>query len=300
MTALRTFVARLRALVRGSRLDRDLREEIETHVAEATEEYIQQGLPRDEARRRALVRLGGVAQVEETHRAVRAFGWVETVGRDVRHAVRSLRRTPGFTALVVVMLALGIGVNTLMFTLMNAVLFKPLPFPDGDRLVQVTMHTARQPQMRAGMTAALSFMLRDFDGPFDAFGVYDPGVRSVSVRGYGDEGSMELLRRHRITASALAAFGVAPLLGQFEALDDPSTSSVLLSYGVWQRHFAGDPAVVGQTTLVDGAARVIVGVMPPGFETFDGATSGRRGTGMSTPRGIRRTFSAASLGWRPA
>ena len=129
MQAFRAFLRRLINLARARRYERDLDDQIASHLAEAADEYVARGLSRAEAHRAALRDFGGLTQTKEAHRDARAFTWPEHLLRDLQHALRSLRRTPGFTLVVVTTLALGIGVNTAIFTLLDAVVFKPLPVP---------------------------------------------------------------------------------------------------------------------------------------------------------------------------
>ena len=139
MTHLRTFLSRLWACARHRQMDRDIDDEIAGHLAEATDEYIQQGLSAEDAHWAALRSFGGVTQSKEVYRQVRSFMWLEDLARDLRQALRMLRRSPGFTTVAVVTLALGIGMNTAVFSPFSAVLLRSISFPEADRLVWVSL-----------------------------------------------------------------------------------------------------------------------------------------------------------------
>ena len=136
-TALKQFAARLRAFFRTRDLDRDFAQELDSHVSMLTEENIRRGMTHDEARRSALIRVGAGASIKDQHRAARGLPALETFWRDVRYAPRTLTRAPGFTAMAILTLALGIGANTAVFSAIDAVLLRPLPFPEGDRLMRL-------------------------------------------------------------------------------------------------------------------------------------------------------------------
>ena len=133
MNRLRAFLSRLRGLVRGRHLDRDLQEQINAHLEEATDEYVQQGLSHEEARRAALRSFGGVAQAQEVHRDMRSFAWLEDARRDIRYALRALQRTPGFAAVAILTLALAIGAATAIFSVIDVALLRPVPYENPRR-----------------------------------------------------------------------------------------------------------------------------------------------------------------------
>ena len=199
---------------------------------------------------------------------------VESLTRDVSLALRRLIRTPGFTLIAVLSLSLGIGVNTLMFSFMNAVLLQPLPYPDADRLVMVTMTTEDNPGNFGPLSPPMFFMLRDHAQSFDAVGAYDFS-RQVNLTDATSGLAAERLSGHRISSSALQALGVKPLLGRFHTpAEDLSGAepTIVLSHALWQRRFGGRADIVGQSAIVDGQSTAIIGVMPPSFEMFDGSS----------------------------
>ena len=179
---------------------------------------------------------------------------VESLTRDVSLALRRLIRTPGFTLIAVLSLSLGIGVNTLMFSFMNAVLLQPLPYPDADRLVMVTMTTQDNPGSFGPLTPPMFFMLRDHAQSFDAVGVYD-FARQVNLTDDTSGLAAERLSGHRISSTAFQALGVRPLLGRFHTpAEDLSGAepTIVLSHALWQRRFGGRPDIVGQSAVIDG------------------------------------------------
>jgi putative ABC transport system permease protein len=199
---------------------------------------------------------------------------LDRLTRDVRLAVRRLIRTPGFTAIAVLSLSLGIGVNTLMFSFMNAALLQPLPYPDASRIVTVFLSPPNNPGMLGPLPPPMFFLLRDHSRSFDAVGVYDFG-RQFNLADDASGAAAERLNGHRISSTAFQAFGVAPLLGRFHTPAEDlagAQSTIVLSYALWQRRFGGRTDIVGQTAIVDGRSTAIIGVMPASFEVFDGSS----------------------------
>ncbi len=198
----------------------------------------------------------------------------EMLTRDVRLAVRRLIRTPGFTAVALLSLSLGIGVNTLMFSFMNAALLQPLPYPDAGRLVMIYMSPPDNPGQYGQLSPPMFFLVRDHSQSFDAVGAYDGG-RQVNLTDDASGFAAERLSGHRISSTTFQALGVKPILGRFHTpAEDLSGAepTVLLSHALWQRRFGGRPDIVGQTALIDGQSTAIIGVMPASFEVFDGSS----------------------------
>ena len=199
---------------------------------------------------------------------------VETLTRDVSLALRRLIRTPGFTAIAVLSLSLGIGVNTLMFSFMSAALLQPLPYPEPGRLVMIHMSPPNNPGARGVLPPPMFFLLRDHSQAFDAVGVYDSG-RQVNLTDDTSGFAAERLSGHRISSTAMQALAVKPLLGRFHTpAEDLSGAepTIVLGHALWQRRFGGRPDIVGLSVLIDGQSTTIIGVMPSSFELFDGSS----------------------------
>ena len=189
-------------------------------------------------------------------------------------ALQRLRATPGFTAVAVASLAFAMGLNVLIFSFTSPVLFKPLPYSEPDRLLDVSMAPPDKPESKGAVTPALYRLLRDkTSAAFEAVGAFDAG-RSANLAGDAT-GPAERLDGHRISATGLAALGARPVLGRLPLAADEQASAaptIVLSYPVWQRRFAGRPDVVGQTVKVDGQPTQILGVMPEGFGLLDNSS----------------------------
>lgn len=213
-------------------------------------------------------------------------------------ALRRLRETPGFTAIALASLALGIGLNILIFSFTSPVLVKALPYPESDRLLEVTMAPPDRPEASVSLNPALYFLLRDRTGAaFDAVGVFDAG-RTANVAGDAS-GLAERVAGHRISASGLAALGATPLLGRLplaadEQADAPAT--MVLSYKLWQKRFAGRPDVINQTVNVDGQPTQILGVMPEGFGLLDNSSDVWFTSGFEPAAGQERQRSLRGIG----
>jgi putative ABC transport system permease protein len=268
--------------------DADIVEELAQHLAARCDELRASGATEQEAQARAAHELRHSA---EFAKAVRHADRLRPVApepppadrtwlarnlvRDASYAVRLLRRTPAFTAIAIASLALGIGVNTLMFSFVNAGLLRPLPFPDADRLVMITMAPPDSPGMRGLLPPPMFFLLRDQSRSFDALGVYDGFARSVNITDDTSGLTAERWLGHRISSTAFTALGLPPLLGRYHTPEEDLSGAertIVLSHSVWQRRFAGRPDVVGRTALIDGKSTTIIGVTPPSFDLFDGAS----------------------------
>jgi putative ABC transport system permease protein len=257
----------LRSLIARRRIEAEASEELAFHVDQETAANIARGLPASEARRVALVTLGGVTPTLEAVRQVRTVRW-ETLWRDVRHASRALRGTPAFTAVALVVLTLAIGVTTAVLSVVDGVVLRPLPFPEAHRLVAV--NEVRLPSATVdddwGLVAPQNFL--DWHAQQRVFsGLAAIGYASISLRPEpGHE--PETLTAQAVTPDFFAVLGRQPIRGRTFTSDetvDGRAAFAVISYGLWQRRFGGAPDVVGR--MLPGQQRdfTILGVMPAGF-----------------------------------
>ncbi len=272
MRRLRAWVWRVAGLFNGARSDRDLADEIEAHLRMHADDHERAGLSPEEARRQAVLAFGGLQQVTEQYRDRRSVPIVAATLQDVRYALRSFRKSPGFTAAVLIVLALGIGANAAIFTVVNAVLLKPLPYKDADRLVMV-WHVP-PPAMFPGRTqfAVSAANYLDWERRqhvFDRMAIH--GYKTYTLTG---RGQAELLRAQSVSAGFFDVLGVRPIEGRWflPGEDEPGREPVvILSHRLWQTRFGGDRAVVGSRVNLDGSPFTVVGIMGPAFTFPDWA-----------------------------
>ncbi|MCC6991751.1 MAG: ABC transporter permease, partial [Acidobacteria bacterium] len=257
---LRQAVQRWLALGRQARLDRELDDEVRAHLEMAELDGIRRGLSPEAARLAARRAFGGIAQMKEQHRDSRSARWAEHLAADLRYGLTSLRRDPGFAVVAIVVLALGIGANTAMFSLVDGVLFKPLPFPEPERVVRV-WETPTTTTSNA--TTTRTFLeLKARSRSFAALSAESPSTATVDVNG-----TPTRLSGRYVSADHFAVFGIQPHLGRtFRADEDqPGAGAVvMLSHVAWQTHFGGDRAIVGRRLLLDNEPHEVIGVLPPG------------------------------------
>ncbi len=265
MKTLRRLFRRLTSWVTSARDEELLRAEFEEHIAMQTAENLRAGLSPIEARRQALLKFGSVEAIKDAYRDARGLPFLETLSRDTRHAIRGLRKTPAFTATVILTLALGIGANTAVFAVIDSILIQPLPYPRAEALVGVWHTAPGLPGVPAGLgcSPSMYFTYREENKTFEHFGVWRTGDASVT-----GSAEPELLRALLVTDGVLDALGVKPLLGRwFSRADDTpgSAETVMLSYGYWQRRFGGDRSILGRTLTIESRPSVVIGVMPEDF-----------------------------------
>ncbi len=260
-----------RIFSRGRRYD-DLSASIQEHLEEKTEEFVEEGMPRKEAEQRARREFGNVTQIQERSREVWQWRAVESLAADLKFALRRLRKSPGFAATVVVTLAIGIGANTAVFSVLNSVLLKPLPYPEPGQLVSLWLDAPGA----AGLTnfsnglrisSSMYFTFAEHNRTFQSLGVWIPGTANVTGLAKPEEVHTTL-----VSDGVLQTLGVPPAAGRWLLKTDQEphgVKAVMLSYGYWQRRFGGDTSIVGRNITIDSQPREIVGVMPRGFRIVD-------------------------------
>jgi predicted permease len=266
VSLLRNIAGGLRSLFRKELADRELEEELRAFLEAATQEKMNQGMSRDEAARAVRLERGGL---DSTREMVRDAGWesvVQNSWRDFRFGVRTLRKSPGFTAVAVLMLALGIGATTAIFSIVEGVLLRPLPFPDPGRLVilgDVLEGSQCDSCAQSSVTAPdIRNYMRDTQ-TFSHLGGYRG--RLFELSGAGDPA---VVNATRMSGEVFAALGVPPLLGRtFTQQEDEEQQQVaVLSYGMWRSRFHGDANVLGSKIILYRKPYTVIGVMPRDFE----------------------------------
>jgi predicted permease len=264
MKYFRIFQARLRALVRRDVVIEDIDEELRLHIELETEANIERGMSPTQARRAALDSFGNLGRIKDTAYDVRGGGMLEAIIQDVRYGARMLVKHRGFTFIAVLTLALGIGVNTTIFSVVNAVLLRPLPYPEPERLVQVTWLLGDG--SGESLSGAVYAFWKENTRSFEEAAGYAP-----TNSGFNLSGGTEPRRAQgmRVSEGFLRVLGVNPQLGRgFTAEEDRPNGpcATVISDGLWRDYFGGDAAAVGRQVELNGRGCTVVGVLPAGFQ----------------------------------
>jgi putative ABC transport system permease protein len=258
------------SFARRDAMERGLDEEIRFHIEQQTDKNLRAGMTPDEARRQAFLMFGGMERVKENARDEFRPALLQDSVRDLRYGVRALRRAPGFTAVSSLTIALGIGGATAVFSVVNGVLIKPLPYPRSERLVSLSH---RAPGLKVNlpgglpMSATQLFTYRDESRTFQEIGLWSGGTATVT--GVSEPERVQSLQ---VTEGTLKALGVPASVGRWFSPTDDSPASpetVMLTYGYWQRRYGGDISVIGRSVNVDSRPRQVIGIMPEGFRFLD-------------------------------
>ncbi|MHB8410852.1 MAG: ADOP family duplicated permease [Candidatus Acidiferrales bacterium] len=258
-TWLRVIVSRILGYFsprRAQNDDRDFAQELDAHLALLTDENIRRGMAPGEAARAARITLGGVTQLRETHRDLRGLPFLDTLFQDLRFALRMLRKSPGFTAVAILTLALGIGANTAIFSIVDTVLLHSLPFKDSSRLVALHEGIPKMGYPKMGFSPPDLAVFERAQKSFSALGAFQDEHLDISGRGEPE----------RITAARVSS-SLFPMLGRTFAPEEdaPGHQVAILSYGLWQHHYGGAPNILGQRIELDRQPYVVIAVMPRTF-----------------------------------
>ncbi len=266
MHTLRALGLRLLGFFRSRRPEDDFAAELESHVALHTDDGIGAGLSPEEARRQALILLGGAEQTRQAHRARRTLPWLDSLLQDTRYGLRTLRRSPGFTITAVLTLALGIGACTAIFSLVNAVLIRSLPYGDPNRLVYLFTPNPHIPVPPDVMCPSYADF---YDIKRQSHSYSDMSVFEQATYNLSSQGSVERVSAARVDESFFTTLQSAPEFGRAIGADDnqPGHDKVaVISHALWQSMFAGSTDVLERSLPLNGVSYRIVGVMPPAFE----------------------------------
>ena len=267
MVDLRIFLSRAASLFGRKRLDADLEDELRTHIDLAIEENLKRGMSKRDARQAAMRSFGGLTQTREAYRLQRGLPWFEEAVRDIRYAVRRLRKSPGFAFTAILTLALSIGAATSVFSVVNAVLLKPFAFRDPDRLV--VMRETVEGKLRSERSESPDNYRHFMRLKKDATTIEDAAIFAQTGIGVSVTGDHPRIEGAIVTSPNLFhLLGVEPILGRGFIDSDArkgANNVVVLSYEGWQEFFAGESSVIGKTLHVGGDPVIVIGVLPPGM-----------------------------------
>ncbi|HEY6445467.1 MAG TPA: ABC transporter permease [Acidobacteriaceae bacterium] len=265
------WLARIGATSTRMRYDERLREEIEGHLALQTAENLRAGMPAAEARRQAVLKFGAVEAIREQYQAEVASAWLQTLLQDLRYAVRMLAKSPGFATVACLTLALGVGAGTAIFSVVNAVLLRPLPYVNPGQLVSLSEGRPKDGTSGDGLSWDAYTALREHSRSFRA--VAGLAIHALTLTGQGEPADMSTVS---VTPDFFSLFRVNPLLGRTlmpEDGQDGAAPVAVLSEGLWRSRFGADPEIAGRAVTLDRRSYTIAGVMPANFRTpFVGQT----------------------------
>jgi len=276
---MRSFFLRLVAFFRRRPLDGDFAEELNSHVALLIDENIARGMTPEEARRKALIELGGVEQITELHRETRSLPFLESLAQDLRYALRTLRRDVGFATFTILIVGLGVGASCTIFSVVNTLLVHPLPFREPASLAWMANHDDATGDMSAKTTQVDHFLdMRAQSQSFSDMAAY------MAFYGVGDakligDGEPERLTSVPVSQNFFSLLGIEPQIGrQFSAEECKwnAPGVVMLTDGIWRRKFGADPSIVGRAISFDGGPKTVVGVLPASFDFATIFTPGSR------------------------
>jgi putative ABC transport system permease protein len=253
----------MRSLLRRERADHELDDELRFHIERAIAENIASGMPRVRAREAALREFGGLDQIREECADMRKVNWLQDLAQDIRYGLRMLRKSPGFTAVAMLTLALGIGANTAIFSIVYAVLLKPLPYPHPDKLVSVSMAEPQRGIPTNGTSYDNFREWRAQNHVFTEIGAFQS--HDLTLTGHGEPLPIESAV---VTPGLFAVLGAQPIIGRALLPEDGNKGAsavVVLNENLWRDRFGADPSVIGTSITLDKKSYTIIGVMPASF-----------------------------------
>src|ERR1700704_4770747 len=243
--------------------DAELEQEIEAHIVQETDDNVARGMSREEARRRALIKFGSTRNVREDVWEWNTFTFLDDTVRDLRFAMRTFSKSPAFTAIAVLVMALGIGANTALFSVVNAVLLKPLSYRDPDRIVTLSGASTKDGALLKPVSGPDFQDFHERSSFFEAMACYISRETSVMLGS-----TAEYAQATGVSPEFFRVFAVEPIVGRFltaEEVQQGSGGALMISHDYWQSHFGKDPRVVGRTIRGSGRTLQVGGVLPPGF-----------------------------------
>jgi len=281
MRALRAWLLRLGASLSGRARLSDIADELDSHLALHIDDNLRAGMTPAEARRMAMLKLGGFVQTAESIRDRRGLPFFDTLRQDLVYAFRVLRRNRGFTATAVLTFALGIGANSAIFSIVNAILLRPLPLADPSQLVMIFATEARRSLQFDGASYPAFIDWQEQNRSFESMAAITNRTLPLGL-----SNEAVLARGKVVSANLFDVVGVQPAIGRaFSDWRSGSPDVVILSDGFWKQHFSGSPSVVGQTVRIDERLHTIAGVMPPGFALDGDSEEFFQPLGVDTNRG---------------
>src|SRR6202045_2596558 len=245
-----------------TRMEEQLEKELRFHLDQHASELIAQGQAPNEARRQARLALGGPEQVKEKCRDARGTRWLEDLLQDTRCALRTFRQKPGFTAIALLLLALGIGATTVMFAVVNSVLLRPLSYPEPDRLVTLRVFTEQIGELWGFSNLDFADIKRESQTLALAAWTYGGGTISAP-------GEPEYVNGREFSAELFSTLGISPAQGRAFRPDEdrPGAAPVaIVSYGLWQHLFGSEPSTIGRSLVYEGKPYTVIGIAPAGFQ----------------------------------
>ena len=283
MSTMRVLISRLKGLFAGKQKDEELNEELQAHLEMLVDENRRKGMTEDEARRAARVHFGGIAQTAEAYRERRGLHFVQTFLQDLRYAFRMLRRAPGFAAVVVISLALGIGANTAIFSAIDAVMLRMLPVEDPQQLVMLEWHASKWPEKYVEDLEGSSFgnehdgqssysftyaQYQQFNTQNHVFSSTFAFAANSDAVNVGIDGRAESAVIQGVSGNYFAGLGTQAIVGRTILPEDDQESvpaTAVVSNSFWKQKLGGSREVAGKTIIVNGLPISIVGVAPPDF-----------------------------------